>query len=93
MWGHIGEVNAAPGGTNFIRRFLNEVVAVVTAEGHPPSETFLTNARQLLTAPDSTQTSSMFRDTQRGVRSRLTRSLVIFSRAASLRAFRRRMRI
>jgi 2-dehydropantoate 2-reductase len=93
MWGHIGEFNAAPGGTNFIRRFLNEVVAVVTAEGHPPSETFLTNARQLLTAPDSTQTSSMFRDTQRGVRSRLTRSLVIFSRAASARAFRRRMRI
>jgi 2-dehydropantoate 2-reductase len=65
MRGHIGEVNAAPGGTDFILRFLDEVVAVVTAEGHPPSEAFLTNTRKLLTAPESTQTSSMFRDVQK----------------------------
>jgi 2-dehydropantoate 2-reductase len=65
MRGHIGEVNAAPGGTNFIRRFLAEVVAVVSAEGHPPSETFLANTRQALTAPESTQTTSMFRDMQK----------------------------
>jgi 2-dehydropantoate 2-reductase len=64
MRGHIGEVNAAPGGTDFILRFLNEVVDVVTAEGHPPRPSFLANTRQLLTAPDSTQTSSMFRDMQ-----------------------------
>jgi 2-dehydropantoate 2-reductase len=66
MRGHIGEVGAAPGGTDFILHFLEEVVAVVTAAGHPPSEAFLTGTRALLTAPGSTQASSMFRDMHKG---------------------------
>jgi 2-dehydropantoate 2-reductase len=66
MRGHIGEVNAASGGTGFVHGLLDEVVAVVSAEGHPLGEAFLRTTRQLLTAPESTQTSSMFRDMQRG---------------------------
>lgn len=66
MRGHIGEVNAAPGGTAFILRLLDEVVAVVTAEGHPPRPAFLVEACKLLTDPTSTQTSSMYRDLQQG---------------------------
>jgi 2-dehydropantoate 2-reductase len=66
MRGHVGEVNAAPGGTEFILRLLDEVVATVTAEGHPPRPAFVAEARKLLTDPASTQTSSMYRDLQQG---------------------------
>ena len=66
MRGPVGEVNAAPGGTAFILRLLDEVVAVVTAEGHPPRPAFLVEACKLLTDPTSTQTSSMYRDLQQG---------------------------
>jgi 2-dehydropantoate 2-reductase len=66
MRGHIGEVNAAPGGTQFVTRMLDEIVGVVTAEGHPPRPAFLTEARKSLTDPASTGTSSMFRDLQQG---------------------------
>jgi 2-dehydropantoate 2-reductase len=66
MRGRVGEVNAAPGGTAFVLRVLDEVVATVTAEGHPPRPEFLAEARKLLTDPASTQTSSMYRDLQQG---------------------------
>jgi 2-dehydropantoate 2-reductase len=66
MRGHLGEVNAAPGGRDFILALLAEVVAAVTALGHPPGETFLPAIRAGFTAPTSTQTSSMFRDLQKG---------------------------
>jgi 2-dehydropantoate 2-reductase len=66
MRGPIGEIVAAPGGAPFVLRFLEEVVSVVTAVGHPPSEDFLTSARRLLTEEGSTQASSMYRDLQNG---------------------------
>ena len=66
MRGHVGEIEAAPGGVAFVLRFLEEIVAVVTAVGHPPSEDFLTNTRASLTAKGSTQTSSMYRDLLKG---------------------------
>jgi len=66
MRGNVGEVNAAPGGTAFIGGVLDEVVAVVTAEGHPPRSAFLAEVRKTLTDPASTGTSSMFRDLQQG---------------------------
>lgn len=66
MRGNIGEIEAAPGGAAFVLRFLDEVVSVVTAVGHPPSADFLTSARALLTARGSTQVSSMYRDLQKG---------------------------
>ena len=39
---------------------------IVTAAGHPPSGDFVAAATSLLTAPNSTQTSSMFRDMRQG---------------------------
>jgi 2-dehydropantoate 2-reductase len=66
MDGHIGDVIAAAGGQSFILGVLEETVAIVTAAGHPPSDGFVAATRSLLTAPDSTQTSSMFRDMRRG---------------------------
>jgi 2-dehydropantoate 2-reductase len=50
----------------FILRVLEEVVSVVTAAGHPPSEAFVARARAMLTEKGSAQTSSMYRDLQKG---------------------------
>jgi len=66
MRGNVGAIEAAPGGVPFVIRFLEEVVSVVTAAGHPPSAEFLTGARAFLTAKGSPQTSSMYRDLQKG---------------------------
>ena len=66
MRGNLGEIEAAPGGATFMHRFLEEVVSVVTAVGHPPSDDFLTSTRAILTAKGSIQTSSMYRDLQQG---------------------------
>ena len=66
MRANVGEIEAAPGGLDFVRGFLDEVVSVVTAVGHPPSDDFMTSTRALLTAKGSTQTSSMYRDLQKG---------------------------
>jgi 2-dehydropantoate 2-reductase len=66
MRGNVGEVNAAPGGTAFALGLLDEVVAVVTAEGHPPRAAYLAEARKFLTDPASTATSSMYRDLAQG---------------------------
>jgi len=66
MRGNVGEIAAAAGGVDFVHGFLNEVVAVITAVGQKPGEAFLADARALLTAKGSTQTSSMYRDLQKG---------------------------
>jgi len=66
MRGNVGEVNAAPGGTAFATGIIDEVVAVVTAEGHPPRPAFLAEMRKSLTDPASTGTSSMYRDLLQG---------------------------
>ncbi len=66
MRGNVGEIAAAPGGDTFVLRFLEEVVSVVTAAGHPPGREFLKSATEFVTAKGSTQTSSMYRDLQKG---------------------------
>ena len=66
MRGTIGEIEACPGGAAFALQLLNEVVAIVRAVGEPPSETFLTSAREQLTTKGSSFASSMFRDVQGG---------------------------
>jgi 2-dehydropantoate 2-reductase len=66
MRGNVGEVNAAPGGTAFAIGLIDEVVAVVTAEGHPPRPAYLAEMRKMLTDPASTGTSSMYRDLVQG---------------------------
>lgn len=66
MRGAIGEIEAVPGGAEFALAFLDEVVAVVTAEGHPPSEPFMTATRAAVTQKGSPLTSSMYRDLMKG---------------------------
>jgi 2-dehydropantoate 2-reductase len=66
MRGSIGEIAAAPGGTDFVLSFLEEIVSVVGAAGHSMSEEFAAGARALLTAKGSPQTSSMYRDLEKG---------------------------
>jgi 2-dehydropantoate 2-reductase len=51
----------------FVARLLQEIVAVVEAVGVSPSPEFMVAAKKGLTAPGSTQTSSMYRDLQKGV--------------------------
>ncbi len=62
MRGTIGEVEAVPGGRAFALSVLAEVTAVVSAAGEAPSEAYLDQIRTLLTAKESSQASSMFRD-------------------------------
>ncbi len=45
MRGNVGEIAAVPGGLDFVHRFLDEVVSVVRAVGQPPSDAFLSRAR------------------------------------------------
>ena len=66
MRGTIGEIEASPGGTSFASSLLDEVAAIITAVGTPPSEEFLNAARQQLTAKGSPFASSMYRDLQQG---------------------------
>jgi 2-dehydropantoate 2-reductase len=66
MRGNMGEVEAAPGGKDFILAFLDEVIAVVAAAGHRPDDAFVAATRTALTQKGSTQTSSMYRDLLQG---------------------------
>jgi 2-dehydropantoate 2-reductase len=66
MRGNIGEVEAAPGGADFALSFLDEVVSVVNAVGVKPDDRFITETSTLFTTKGSPQTSSMYRDLQKG---------------------------
>jgi 2-dehydropantoate 2-reductase len=66
MRGNIGEVEAAPGGADFALGFLDEVVSVVNAVGVKPDDRFITETSTLFTTKGSPQTSSMYRDLQKG---------------------------
>ena len=66
MRGNLGEIEAAAGGSDITLRFLDETVTVVSAVGRTPSEPFVTAAKAQLVQKGSTQTSSMFRDLQKG---------------------------
>lgn len=66
MRGTIGEIEAVPGGADFVLRFLDEVVAVVRAVGVAPADAFLSATRTLFTTKGSPQASSMYRDLQKG---------------------------
>jgi len=66
MRGSVGQIVAAPGGADFVQRFLAEVIAAITACGHAPRPKFLDLTRKLLLAPGSTLTSSMYRDLEQG---------------------------
>jgi 2-dehydropantoate 2-reductase len=66
MRGAIGQVEAAPGGTDFALGFLDEVTSIVTAVGVAPSEGFLATTRGAITQKGSPLASSMYRDLQQG---------------------------
>jgi len=66
MRGSIGQIEAAPGGLDFVHRMFDEAVSVARAAGEPPSETFLAETIATLTARGSPFVSSMYRDLERG---------------------------
>ncbi|MBK1842298.1 ketopantoate reductase family protein [Azospirillum sp. YIM B02556] len=66
MRGTVGEVEAAPGGRDFILAVIDEVQTIISTVGMPPRETTIEAVRALLTTKGSPQTSSMYRDLQNG---------------------------
>ncbi|HEY0234192.1 MAG TPA: ketopantoate reductase C-terminal domain-containing protein, partial [Afipia sp.] len=64
--GNIGEVVATPGGVEFASGIFDEVTSIIGAVGRKPSDVFLKQSRALLTLRDSVQTSSMYRDLEKG---------------------------
>jgi 2-dehydropantoate 2-reductase len=68
MRGNIGEVEAAPGGREFVLGVIDEVVATISAVGVPPSKAAVDTTRAQLTQRGSTHASSMYRDLQKGHR-------------------------
>jgi 2-dehydropantoate 2-reductase len=66
MRGTIGEIVAAPGGTELSIALLNESAAVASACGHKPSEDFLSRNAAAMTKTGSSLTSSMYRDLRTG---------------------------
>jgi 2-dehydropantoate 2-reductase len=62
MRGNIGEITAVPGGAEVTRAILAEASAIASAAGYPPHAGFQPRADKLLTNPESTLTSSMYRD-------------------------------
>ncbi|MCM5558650.1 2-dehydropantoate 2-reductase [Pleomorphomonas sp. JP5] len=67
MRGSIGDIVAREGGSTFIEALLGEVAAVATAHGKAPDPAYLEATRQLLTAPGSPMTASMYRDLAKGL--------------------------
>jgi 2-dehydropantoate 2-reductase len=60
--GNIGEIAAVSGGADLSLSALRECAAIAGASGYPLSEAFLAAKSSQLTAPDSSLTSSMYRD-------------------------------
>ena len=60
--GTIGEIEAAPGGSRLARNLLTECSAVAAASGHAPAAEVIAKIQTAVTAPGSSQTSSMYRD-------------------------------
>lgn len=66
MHASIGEIARADGGIAFINGFLDEVLAVVSAEGAVMTDAFIARTRAGVTDPTSSLTSSMYRDFSAG---------------------------
>ena len=62
----IGDIAAAPGGTDMVLRLLEECRGIAAGEGYAPREAFLDRTRGMLTAPGSPLTASMLRDIENG---------------------------
>ncbi|MBP2303544.1 2-dehydropantoate 2-reductase [Azospirillum picis] len=68
MRGTTGEVEAAPGGRDFILDVIDEAMTVISAVGVPPRQATVEAVRGLLTTKGSPMTSSMYRDLEGGHR-------------------------
>jgi 2-dehydropantoate 2-reductase len=66
MRASVGHIVATPEGEAFMREMLEESRSVAAAEGYPPREKPLEQARRLLTERGSRFTASMLRDVERG---------------------------
>ncbi len=65
--GAVGEIVATPTGALSTLRIIDEIAAVATAEGYPPSARALETVRSALTEPGSSFTTSLFRDLRQGL--------------------------
>ena len=63
----VGNILAAPGGSDFLLGMLDECSAVSTAEGYAPGGPFFQRTRGFLTTEGSPMTASMFRDIKAGL--------------------------
>lgn len=65
--GTAGEIEAVPGGTAVAHRLVDEVMAVTSAAGYPPSDATNDRIRTTLTAKGSPFATSMYRDLTAGL--------------------------
>ena len=65
MRGTIGDINAAPGGSEFATRLADEAIATATAAGHPPRPGAVALLRETVAGTQS-MASSMYRDLVQG---------------------------
>jgi 2-dehydropantoate 2-reductase len=61
----VGDINAAPGGTEFVLDLLGECRSVAEANGYSPRSAALERSRAMLTAKGSPLTASMLRDIEK----------------------------
>ncbi len=66
MRGSIGQIVAAPGGTDFTIALLDEVVGLIKQLGCELTQSFIDSSKAMLTQEGSQMTSSMFRDLEQG---------------------------
>jgi 2-dehydropantoate 2-reductase len=66
MRGAIGDIAAAPGGSDLVLRLLDECRTIAATQGYAPREAFLDRIRPMLTAAGSDFTASMLRDIEDG---------------------------
>jgi 2-dehydropantoate 2-reductase len=64
--GSIGEINAAPGGREFVLRLIEECASIAAGAGFPLTPAALDRTRSMLTEAGSTLTASMLRDMEAG---------------------------
>jgi 2-dehydropantoate 2-reductase len=64
--GTVGEICAAPGGSEFVLRLFEACRSIAAAAGFPPTAPFLDRSRAVLTEAGSPLTASMLRDIEAG---------------------------
>jgi 2-dehydropantoate 2-reductase len=62
----IGDILAAPGGEDVLRRLFTECQGIAADNDHPPEEAVLERARAFFSDRSSTMTASMLRDLENG---------------------------